>query len=374
MQEDTLFRQKSQLHEACFNVHWPLKEFMQMQYGRDIPHIVSVIVLTGSVLYAQATTCADCITRTWPKTGLVLIDTLDSILRLQLKNGGSQESKSACKLDVGDLTTDIALRDARISIFASATEESVLVDIGQQLAWLGSAFRISLYLESACFSPLFLRKGLRAFEIMFKHARIHETEMACWLPLFHSAVFASGFPISDRVDEMGIEISIEVLAGISGVRHAVEYEGGVVMKSFCHLFAPIRKTADCVQWHVVTNEDSEPRITYQEGISRCVSRAMLSEVSMEEAMSLRAVVGWCSIDKSQLGAASASYETIGYSQAEEASGNSVRCLGGSFGFQQIGLAQLDFRFGAKDGKCHFQRKGAFAKIAWVAEITPVALY
>jgi hypothetical protein len=93
---------------------------------------------------------------------------------------------------------------------------------------------------------------------MFERNPLHLTEMACWLPLFHGAVIATGFPIPDRADEMGLEIPITLLAGISGVCHAVEYEGGVVMKGFSHMFVPVRKRNDRVQWHAISSQDPRP--------------------------------------------------------------------------------------------------------------------
>ena len=68
------------LHEARFDVDWAIADFMRSQYGDNFPHIGSVVVLTGSALYAQATTCAEYVTTTWPKTGPFFLELLNAAL------------------------------------------------------------------------------------------------------------------------------------------------------------------------------------------------------------------------------------------------------------------------------------------------------
>ena len=49
---------------------WDLQSFMQTQFGSEMPPISSVITLTGSVYFAQATTCLDYVQKTWPRNGV----------------------------------------------------------------------------------------------------------------------------------------------------------------------------------------------------------------------------------------------------------------------------------------------------------------
>jgi hypothetical protein len=59
MMEDSLLGSGSGSHQASFIMHWPMADFMRSQYGEEIPRIGSVVVIIGSTLYAQATTCAE---------------------------------------------------------------------------------------------------------------------------------------------------------------------------------------------------------------------------------------------------------------------------------------------------------------------------
>ena len=56
---------------------------MRSRYGEKIPRIGSVIVLTGSALYAQATTCESYVKKTWSKTGMVLVEALDALVKIE---------------------------------------------------------------------------------------------------------------------------------------------------------------------------------------------------------------------------------------------------------------------------------------------------
>jgi hypothetical protein len=253
-------------------------------------------------------------------------------------------------------------------------EDASPVKLAQQLAWVGFALRTSPFgYEVAYFKPLFLRRGPSAFEVMFKHVPIHISETACWLPLFCGAAIAKGFPIPERGDEVGLKVPLQLLTELAGIRHAVEHENGIVMKGFAHTFVPVRRTEKRMQWHTVFSGDVEKRLTYSDGLSQCTSRASLDEIGLQDLPSLRAFVGWCSVSETRLGSDLANYENIDYSKTEEAD-SSPRCTGGSLGFQQFGVAAFDFRFGMKDGKCHFQRTGPFLRIIQAAETTPIVLH
>ncbi|KAF2794843.1 hypothetical protein K505DRAFT_241282, partial [Melanomma pulvis-pyrius CBS 109.77] len=231
---------------------------------------------------------------------------------------------------------------------------------GDQLAYARPSFHVTTSFQSD-------------FAITFEQIPVHATEKACWLPLFCGAVIAYGFPITERADEMGLEIRLELLAGIAGVRHAAEYEGGVVMKGFSHMFVPVRRKGNRVQWHAVSSQDPDTRLSYRDALDQCEARAPLEEVSLEDLQFCRAIVGWCSVATSRLGSDSMDYENIDYSGAKDADPG-IRCAGGSLGFQQFGVAALDFRFGAKDGRCHFQRSGPYQRVVSAAEKTSIVMY
>ena len=263
----------------------------------------------------------------------------------------------------------------QLKVSVTINDNDFAIEIAQQLAWLGSALSTSPFGDKVAYAKPMLSVVSDAAEITikFKHELPHATETVCWLPLFSGAVIAYGFPIPDRANEIGLDISIDLLAGLSGVQHAVEFQGGVVMKGFSHLFVPIWKSNDRIQWHAISSENPDTYLTYHEGLSKCGSRALLDDVTLEDLKTCQTIVGWCSVAQSRLGSGLANYENIHYSTATDTK-SPVKCAKASLGFQQFGMAALDFEFGATEGKCHFKRDGPYRNIVTWAEKTPVVLY
>lgn len=75
--------ERSSYDERLFYVRWDVVKCMHARYKEDIPSIGSTIVLTGTVLRAQATTCEYYIKQTWPKTGTILVEALDAFIKDQ---------------------------------------------------------------------------------------------------------------------------------------------------------------------------------------------------------------------------------------------------------------------------------------------------
>jgi hypothetical protein len=65
--------------KAAFSAKWDVLGFMRSQYN-NIPPVASIVVLTGSTLYAQATTCGEYVRTNWPTTGYIFLDLLDKAL------------------------------------------------------------------------------------------------------------------------------------------------------------------------------------------------------------------------------------------------------------------------------------------------------
>src|SRR5205814_10229216 len=133
---------------------------------------------------------------------------------------------------------------------------AMIVELAQRLSLIGAALTLSPLGEQVAYSKAIINSKSAsqspAFDITFRSEPLHPAEDPCWLPLFCNAVIACEFPIPGRQDEMGLEIPIDIMAGIAGVRHAVEYEGGVVLKGFSTMFVPVKRKDDRVQWHLIS--------------------------------------------------------------------------------------------------------------------------
>jgi hypothetical protein len=278
------------------------------------------------------------------------------------------------------------IRDGGIALSAGPVPKDFIVEIAQLLAWAGSALSNSSFGESLAYglpSVVGIRdagtlKGPDTptkviFDITYGHEKLHITETSCWLPLFNGMTIVTGFPIASRGEEIGLEISLELLAAIAGVSHVTKFDDGLVMKGFSSLILPVQKTEDRVQWHAITSQHSDTYLGYHDGLSRCESRLLSQELGFDDLKSTRAFLGWCSVYTSRLGSGAIDYDNIDYSGAREAS-TSIRLNGAQVGFQQWATATANFSIGAKQTKHYIGRDGPFRNIMSTAERTPILLY
>jgi hypothetical protein len=278
--------------------------------------------------------------------------------------------------------------DKSLDLSVSAATEHVIVELAQLLAWIGSALSNSPFGESMSYGvpSITIRSkdahegdfdpsnsAVPSLDIKFSHRLLENTATVCWLPLFTGMTIATGFPIPGRSGEIGLEISLGLLAAVAGVCHATEFEGGIVIKGFCHMFVPVERTQNGVQWHAVTNEDSRTYLTYHDGISLCERRASKQEVGVEDLQSTRAFLGWCRVAHSRLGEGSNDFENLDCSGAPEAS-NSIQFTGAQFGLQQIGTVAGNFIIGAKQTRHCIKFSGTYRNMILAAENILVVLY
>jgi hypothetical protein len=147
-----------------------------------------------------------------------------------------------------------------------------IVEIAQQLAWLGSALRTSpsgQVAGSQC--HIYPRDPGASFVMQFSVTPLGDEEKSCWQELFFNPVIVYGFPIEKRHFGNGLEIPIHMMAALGGASKAVEFNGGIVLKGFSSMFVPRQRLGDSVQWHYIRNED-DTRLPYQEADGRCTGR------------------------------------------------------------------------------------------------------
>lgn len=249
------------------------------------------------------------------------------------------------------------------------------------MSWLAAALREGLpgttvsYSEPSICEVASREQDVTTFDISVTDRLLNAKEESCWFTLFNSAVVTRGFPIPERESESGLEIQLDILAALAGVRHAVEFHGGVVLKGFTTMLVPTERTQDRVRWHLVRSEDNK-YLAYEDGVKQFPNRLMTHEIDLAALQSTKAFVGWCSVAKMFLGSEMINYDNLHYSgvQLEDCNPN-LKLAGGSFGFSQFGVAQLNVSFGARDGKCHFQRNnGPYREIVAMAEGMPINLY
>ena len=247
------------------------------------------------------------------------------------------------------------------------------IDVLQLFVWFGAAFQVSSsdqlqHMQSKL--HMFGNSPWGHLNFTVDYEKWPVSEQSCWFSLFNNPVITRGFPVPERRNaEQGLELPIELMATLGGGRHAIEFEGGLVIKGPSMAFIPVQQFEDTIQWHMISNSDGT-RLRYSD-LRR--PRALLKEVNFETIRTKRVILGWSQVAQTLLGSASLNHESIDWSEAKEA-GRSTRLSGGGLGFQSNLIGQLNFALGAKDGRLLLSQNGPFVKIIDLAEKTPVVLY
>ncbi|KAM0254595.1 hypothetical protein ACHAQJ_006631 [Trichoderma viride] len=126
----------STTYKVMFTVDWDLLDFLKTQQYEDKPYQADMaITLTGgSYKDAQALTCAQYLSQTWPGSGEHVMLLLLDVIR---------KPRARCSWKLPDNTMITAWIDKpQFSIEALGCETSV-VEIGEQIAWISAALRAS---------------------------------------------------------------------------------------------------------------------------------------------------------------------------------------------------------------------------------------
>ena len=256
-------------------------------------------------------------------------------------------------------------------VFIGSKEAAI--DVLQLLVWFGAAFQVSSSDQlQYSQSKLDMLKNSPWDHVGFTvdYERSPVSEQSCWFSLFNNPVIAHGFPIPERKNsERGLELPIELMATLGGGRHAIEFEGGLVIKGHSMAFIPVQQFEDTIQWHMVSKSGGT-RLRYSD-LRR--PRASQEQVNFESIRTKRAILGWSQVAQTLLGTACLDNRGIDWTEAQEA-GRSTRLSGGGFGFQSNLIGQLNFALGAKDGRLLLSQNGPLEKTIDLAQETPVALY
>ena len=211
---------------------------------------------------------------------------------------------------------------------------------------------------------------LTIFDISFKTRPIPSKEKSCWQHLFANPVIALGFPVPQRAEGfLGLEIPVEIMAALGGARHAIDFEGGLVIKGLAMMFVPIKREESQIQWHLIQGT------SFSNGglRNRIARRAMLEQVNHESLATKRSFLGWWAEAATHLGTADASIGSLDWSTTEQ-DDKPIQITSFSIGLSHTVTGQLNFALGAKDGKFHFSQPGPFEMTVHRIQHTKTVLY
>ena len=129
--------------------HGVSQKFLQSQFGEYLPRIGLLVTLTGSALYAQATTCSAYLRETRPNSGQSFLSALQAAL--DSKEGHDKEGKPAHTKGnahtlhflhgisfSATITRDIVLGDALHASFITLSGLMYRQSLTQTLTWISN--------------------------------------------------------------------------------------------------------------------------------------------------------------------------------------------------------------------------------------------
>ena len=183
-----------------------------------------------------------------------------------------------------------------------------LAELGEQLAWLGAACRASPVKDKFAIISTEISTDKKGHDLMFeityssKNLKMKgdmNINGSCWRSMFKNPAIVKGFPILVRSNgERGLEIPLNMMAGLGMTDQVITFGNGLVLKGFSSMFVPVKCSKESVQWHFIFNEDisnvDEGRISYLEADKRCSSRLSSEALDSSFLEAARHIVGWSS--------------------------------------------------------------------------------
>jgi hypothetical protein len=205
----------------------------------------------------------------------------------------------------------IALESPKASIVARGGQAS-LIELGEQLAWLGAALRTSPLLCGISLATPSITtskdtrssSGVPSITVQLGfiitplpgHGLWTNVDGTCWHAMFCNPMVVSGFPILARYnDEQGLELPFDIMSTLAEAHLATRYDMILVLKGPCTMLVPTCQTKRSITWHFLFNKNGK-RIPYYSFRKLCPGWISTGNISASflDTGNIRNFVGWAS--------------------------------------------------------------------------------
>ncbi|KAH0536252.1 hypothetical protein FGG08_006859 [Glutinoglossum americanum] len=362
-------QRSSSNHRVSFITDWDPVDFLSSEYELGLQQDLGrVLTITGEPVNAQQVPVLTYLRQTWPSYPLNLLDAIRvSICRIthpEVSSRSHSSGSSTAPAQYSPIGNDISppanfinvdLEKRNFTVTGSADFVAV---VAQQLSWLSAACRVSVkglacsYLEFECTSSV-----SPEFHIGI-HVEPVKGNKACWNKIVGNSVVARGFPIARRRYCIGLQAPLETLAGLVGISLAMEHEGGHILKGRSHIFVPVKRIEDEVQWHLIDRYPKRIKFDEVDDLDKRLLFKDLDEVALQ---STKAFLGWCSNAVNRLGTSNAHYDynSIVYSGTSRESTPELVFRGLGLGFSKIGVGTANFDYRTRQGVYNTEKSNSY---------------
>ncbi|KAI0104994.1 hypothetical protein GGR51DRAFT_200467 [Nemania sp. FL0031] len=368
-----------QRHKGTFELQWdPLLFFKEQRFKGNLTDVFGgAITITGSGSDAQALTVRDYLSQTWPTT-------CESILQL-VANTIHNTTNYAASIELLDGTcVESVIYNGSFIVDVMGTRQS-LVDIAQQIVWLGAALRSSDFEDGvASCTPIILNElkastisttpEIRAlpprdifFKVQFAMVKLVDETIPgkCWHRMFKNPVMVNGYPILARNErELGLEIPLGIMGALVASKQVEVFEGMLFIKGFSAMLVSTKVISNnlnhhTVIWHYIFNPEGK-KISYLEH-----NIGKDHDFTLEDLKNARHIVGWCANTTYHAGSGDARYDITESGLPPPHSGCILERVTISVGKGITGGGS--FALGIKDVPIHVNSDGYIPSISSMSE-------
>jgi hypothetical protein len=249
----------SRVTELRILMDWDVSQFVKNNLSR-VEDLRKALTLTGSEQNVQAMSCKDYVAQTWGDSGLKVLDSLIESLREGHAEPNDSERRVGRFVDKEPHVIfnifDHQTSDSKGYYVEITASGNLLVELMEQIAWLGSAFTYAQ--ENSRHGP-FQAMGYyqRSDSSRSPPTYILDTKLcplqgdSCWFKFLQRATLAVGFPVRKRQEGEGLEIPFPLLKRIADTTITMDYDDGTIFVAESIVLYPARKLIDGIQWHII---------------------------------------------------------------------------------------------------------------------------
>lgn len=240
-----------------------------------------------------------------------------------------------------------ARKEIELATIGCFAPNKMVLDLVDILTWLCASLRTSQF-EGPSTSYALVRKYSSSWHLQLS-ITLADLEPkppnpgTCWYPLMRRSVIATGFPISARDGEKGIEMSLEVMITLSRVFTTKVLDGKYYFVGLSTALVPTQRFgSESLQWHFV--QSSSERLFFSE----LPRRSVLTTIEFEEAVTTpdmlifqlsrrRHFLGWCEGSQITIGTEIGTYTPFFTDVPEPSDKLQIQNLGANIGTSGMGI-------------------------------------
>ncbi|KAF2024047.1 hypothetical protein EK21DRAFT_118197 [Setomelanomma holmii] len=264
-----------------------------------------MLALTGDSQNAQLTTVADYFTQVWPSYPDQLLKELHSLIfGPNERIPSDEEGISLLKIRYGH---------GKTAVVVSGSKEFV-INVGQQLAWLGAVCTTALPGLSVCKTSGTCNYNDVSFNFAYGVFNFVATgTKPCWHRLIGSMAIVAGLPIPVRMGgERGLQIPVNIMAELGKVLVVDDFGSGVIFKGDVFDILPAERIGKSVMWHLV--DSAANPLNYE---TPQPGRLGLDEFQLEDIQKTVAFLGWTPDVQNIVGTPNSKYADIEVSISDQ---------------------------------------------------------